>query len=52
MANTHPRGINEGRMAAREVDFFLESSSNLPVTGGIVKQTAKEILHNIEVATA
>jgi glutamate synthase (NADPH/NADH) len=38
------RGINEGRMAAREVDLYLEKSSNLPVTGGIVKRSAQEVL--------
>lgn len=38
------RGINEGRMAAREVDLYLEKSTNLPVTGGIVKRSAQEIL--------
>jgi len=37
-------GINEGRQAAREVDLYLEQSSSLPVTGGIVKRTAIEIL--------
>jgi glutamate synthase (NADPH/NADH) len=36
-------------MAAREVDLFLEKSSNLPVTGGIVKRTAQEIFTQIEV---
>jgi glutamate synthase (NADH) len=30
-------------MAAREVDLYLEECTNLPVTGGIVKTTAKEI---------
>lgn len=38
------RGINEGRQAAREVDLYLEHCTNLPVTGGIVKRSAKEIL--------
>ena len=37
------RGINEGRQAAREVDLYLERSTSLPVTGGIVKRTAQEI---------
>jgi glutamate synthase (NADPH/NADH) len=36
-------GINEGRQAAREVDLYLEKCTNLPVTGGIVKRSAKEI---------
>ncbi|KAJ5476988.1 glutamate synthase [Penicillium diatomitis] len=34
-------GINEGRQAAREVDTFLSgTSSQLPVTGGIVRRPA------------
>ncbi|KAK4228981.1 putative glutamate synthase [NADPH] [Podospora fimiseda] len=37
-------GINEGRQAAREVDLYLEKNTNLPVTGGIVKRTAQEVL--------
>ncbi|GAW25181.1 putative glutamate synthase [Rosellinia necatrix] len=37
-------GINEGRQSAREVDTYLQGSSYLPVTGGIIKQSAKEIL--------
>ncbi|TAQ84560.1 hypothetical protein B7494_g7107 [Chlorociboria aeruginascens] len=37
-------GINEGRQSAREVDLFLEQSTSLPVTGGIIKRTANEIL--------
>lgn len=41
-------GINEGRMAAREVDLYLEKCTSLPVTGGIVKRTAQEILARIE----
>jgi len=41
---TYFRGINEGRQSAREVDMFLEHSTRLPVTGGIVKGTAREIL--------
>lgn len=41
---TFHRGINEGRQSAREVDLYLEGSSSLPVTGGIVKRTAEEIL--------
>ncbi|KAL3959832.1 hypothetical protein ACCO45_004949 [Purpureocillium lilacinum] len=40
-------GINEGRMAAREVDLYLENNTNLPVTGGIVKRTAQEILNRV-----
>ncbi|KAI0878826.1 glutamate synthase [Hypoxylon argillaceum] len=37
-------GINEGRQSAREVDIYLQGSTHLPVTGGIIKQSAKEIL--------
>jgi glutamate synthase (NADPH/NADH) len=36
-------GINEGRQSAREVDLYLENSTSLPITGGIVKRTAAEI---------
>jgi glutamate synthase (NADPH/NADH) len=42
------RGINEGRQSAREVDLYLEKSSSLPITGGIVKRTAQEILGRTE----
>ncbi|KAK4580263.1 glutamate synthase [NADH] [Recurvomyces mirabilis] len=39
-------GINEGRMAARDVDAFLTGTgSALPVTGGIVKRPPYEFLH-------
>ena len=35
------RGINEGRQCAREVDTFLmNTSSHLPVTGGIIRRPA------------
>lgn len=34
-------------MAAREVDLYLEKNTNLPVTGGIVKRTAHEVLSRI-----
>lgn len=34
-------------MAAREVDLYLEKNTNLPVTGGIVKRTAREILDRV-----
>ncbi|KAI1167299.1 glutamate synthase [Nemania serpens] len=37
-------GINEGRQAAREVDVYLQGSTYLPVTGGIIKQSAKKLL--------
>ncbi|KAF3766236.1 glutamate synthase [Cryphonectria parasitica EP155] len=40
-------GINEGRQAAREVDLYLEHSTNLPVTGGIVRRSAQEVMHTI-----
>merc|ERR1711939_1123153 len=36
-------GINEGRQSAREVDLYLEGSTNLPITGGTIKRTAQEI---------
>lgn len=52
MLTTSNRGINEGRMAAREVDLFLEKSTSLPVTGGIVKRTAQQIFSQIEVNAA
>ena len=42
-------GINEGRMAARECDLYLEKCTSLPVTGGIVKRTAQEVLGGIAV---
>ncbi|KAF3941186.1 hypothetical protein ABW19_dt0200816 [Dactylella cylindrospora] len=31
-------GINEGRQCAREVDIYLTGSTQLPVTGGIIKR--------------
>ncbi|KAI1185099.1 glutamate synthase [Nemania serpens] len=37
-------GINEGRQAAREVDIYLQGSTYLPVTGGIIKPSAKRLL--------
>ncbi|PSR82252.1 hypothetical protein BD289DRAFT_483994 [Coniella lustricola] len=40
-------GINEGRQTAREVDLYLEHSTSLPVTGGIVRRSAQEVLHTI-----
>lgn len=43
------RGINEGRMAAREVDLYLEKCTSLPITGGIVKRTAQEIFSQVQV---
>ncbi|POS86015.1 glutamate synthase [Erysiphe pulchra] len=42
-------GINEGRQSAREIDIWLEGCTKLPVTGGIVKQTAQQVLHSIKV---
>jgi glutamate synthase (NADPH/NADH) len=39
-------GINEGRMAARDVDSYLTGmGTQLPVTGGIVKRPPYEMLH-------
>jgi hypothetical protein len=39
------RGINEGRMAARDVDSYLTGvGTQLPVTGGIVKRPPYELL--------
>lgn len=39
-------GINEGRMAARDIDTFLTGvGTQLPVTGGIVKRPPYELLH-------
>ena len=39
-------GINEGRMAARDVDSYLTGmGTQLPVTGGIVKRPPYELLH-------
>ncbi|KAL2107640.1 hypothetical protein VUR80DRAFT_4974 [Thermomyces stellatus] len=40
-------GINEGRQAARDVDLYLEQCTGLPVTGGIVRSSADEVLHAI-----
>lgn len=45
-------GINEGRQAAREVDLYLEHCTNLPVTGGIVKRSAREVLSQVQTAVA
>jgi hypothetical protein len=40
------RGINEGRMAARDVDKFLTGlgGTRLPVSGGVVKKLPYEML--------
>ncbi|KAH0345520.1 glutamate synthase-like protein, partial [Aureobasidium melanogenum] len=39
-------GINEGRMAARDVDSYLTGmGTQLPITGGIVKRPPYELLH-------
>ena len=39
-------GINEGRMAARDVDSYLTGmGTQLPVTGGIVKRPPYEMLN-------
>lgn len=45
-------GINEGRQAAREVDLYLEHCTNLPVTGGIIKHSAKEIFAAAKIPVA
>lgn len=50
LTNVIYRGINEGRQAAREVDLYLEKSTALPVTGGIVKSTAQEVFHAVAAA--
>lgn len=50
-ANILFRGINEGRQAAREVDLYLEHSTGLPVTGGIVKRSAEEVFAAAKAAT-
>ena len=43
-------GINEGRQAAREVDSYLTgTSSQLPVTGGIVRRPAIDAVPQVEV---
>jgi len=41
-------GINEGRQAAREVDNYLMHSTQLPVTGGIVRRSPYELLGRAE----
>ncbi|PGH29132.1 glutamate synthase (NADPH/NADH) [[Emmonsia] crescens] len=42
-------GINEGRQAAREVDTYLMgTSSQLPVTGGIVRRPAIDSVPNVQ----
>ncbi|RQM06026.1 hypothetical protein DH86_00004392 [Scytalidium sp. 3C] len=43
-------GINEGRQAALNVDLYLMGSTDLPVTGGIVKQSAHEVLSRLPTA--
>lgn len=50
MALIVPRGINEGRQCAREIDQYLMDSTQLPVTGGIVHRNAipAEILGRTE----
>ncbi|KAJ9666072.1 glutamate synthase [NADH] [Coniosporium apollinis] len=41
-------GINEGRMAARDVDSYLTGvGTQLPVTGGIVKRPPYELLNKL-----
>jgi glutamate synthase (NADPH/NADH) len=42
------RGINEGRMAARDVDSYLTGhGTQLPVSGGIVKRVPYDILEKM-----
>ncbi|KAF2755300.1 glutamate synthase [Pseudovirgaria hyperparasitica] len=42
-------GINEGRMAARDVDTYLTGvGTQLPVTGGVVKRPPYELLKKAE----
>ena len=44
MLTSMVRGINEGRMCARDVDSLLTGmGTQLPVTGGIVKRPPFEI---------
>jgi len=45
-------GINEGRMAARDVDCYLMNSggTQLPVSGGIVKRAPFENIHIVNKA--
>jgi glutamate synthase (NADPH/NADH) len=44
------RGINEGRMAARDVDSYLTGlgGTQLPVSGGIVKRLPYEMIEKME----
>lgn len=43
-------GINEGRQAAREVDgYLIGTSSQLPVTGGIVRRPAIDAVPQVQV---
>ncbi|PGH13754.1 hypothetical protein AJ79_03453 [Helicocarpus griseus UAMH5409] len=45
-------GINEGRQSAREVDAYLQgTSSQLPVTGGIVRRPAIDTVPTVQVQT-
>ena len=45
-ADSPYRGINEGRMAARDVDAYLTGygGSQLPVSGGITKRIPYDML--------
>lgn len=46
---TVTRGINEGRMAARDVDSYLTGvGTQLPLTGGIVKRPPYELLNHVK----
>ncbi len=49
--NTFRRGINEGRMAARDVDSYLTGAgTQLPISGGIVKRPPYEVLAKLSEA--
>ncbi|KAJ2909602.1 glutamate synthase [NADH], partial [Coemansia aciculifera] len=46
-------GINEGRLAAREIDQFLRSNtSHLPVSGGVVPRTVEAQPRSIKAAVS
>ena len=40
------QGINEGRMAAREIDLYLMGKTRLPVTGGMYKHGDNTLSEN------
>lgn len=48
-----PRGINEGRQAAGDVDTYLMGlGTQLPTTGGIIRRAPYEVLGRHERMTA